>query len=78
MKAMSASMTSIGWHVVGMTVFAWSLISFMGHSLGAARHRPNVVVILSDDQGWGDLSVNGNSNLATPHADSLAAEGQNS
>ena len=26
--------------------------------------KPNVVVILADDQGWGDLSVNGNTNLA--------------
>jgi arylsulfatase A-like enzyme len=34
-----------------------------------------VVVILSDDSGWGDLSVNGNTNLATPHVDSLARDG---
>ena len=38
-------------------------------------HRPNVLVILTDDQGWGDLSLNGNKNLRTPHIDSLAAEG---
>jgi arylsulfatase A-like enzyme len=36
---------------------------------------PNVVVILADDQGWGDLSVNGNTNLSTPHIDSLARDG---
>ncbi|MFM8272389.1 MAG: sulfatase-like hydrolase/transferase [Gemmata sp.] len=41
----------------------------------AAAERPNVVVILSDDQGWGDLSLNGNSNLRTPHVDSLATDG---
>ena len=28
--------------------------------------KPNVVVFLTDDQGWGDLSMNGNSNLETP------------
>ncbi|HOX56060.1 MAG TPA: arylsulfatase [Candidatus Paceibacterota bacterium] len=33
------------------------------------------MVILADDQGWGDLSVNGNSNLATPRIDSLAKDG---
>jgi arylsulfatase A-like enzyme len=33
------------------------------------------VVILTDDQGWGDLSVNGNGNLATPNVDALAREG---
>lgn len=37
--------------------------------------RPNVVVILTDDQGWGDLSINGNTNLATPHLDSIAKDG---
>lgn len=37
--------------------------------------RPNIIVILTDDQGWGDLSVNGNSNLSTPNIDSLAADG---
>jgi arylsulfatase A-like enzyme len=37
--------------------------------------RPNVIVFLSDDQGWGDLSVHGNTNLATPQIDSLAREG---
>ena len=41
----------------------------------AETPRPNVVVILSDDQGWGDLSLNGNSNLSTPHIDSLARDG---
>ena len=37
--------------------------------------QPNVVVILTDDQGWGDLSLNGNSNLTTPRIDSLAKDG---
>ncbi|WP_406700515.1 arylsulfatase [Singulisphaera sp. Ch08] len=41
----------------------------------AAAKPPNVVVILSDDQGWGDLSVHGNVNLKTPHIDSLARDG---
>ena len=37
--------------------------------------RPNIVVFLSDDQGWGDFSLNGNSNLSTPNVDRLAADG---
>jgi len=43
--------------------------------VGAADPRPNVVVILADDQGWGDLSVHGNTNLSTPGIDSLARDG---
>lgn len=41
----------------------------------ASGDRPNILVILTDDQGWGDLSVNGNTNLRTPHVDSLAKDG---
>src|SRR5205807_647645 len=37
--------------------------------------KPNIVIILADDQGWGDLSINGNSNLSTPNIDSLACTG---
>ncbi|MFO0930790.1 MAG: arylsulfatase [Gemmataceae bacterium] len=37
--------------------------------------RPNVVVVLTDDQGWGDLSIHGNSNLRTPHLDALGRDG---
>ena len=40
-----------------------------------AQNRPNIVVILSDDQGWGDLSINGNKNLRTPNIDKLAKQG---
>src|SRR5512140_587224 len=41
----------------------------------AAPRHPNIVVILADDQGWGDLSIHGNTNLSTPHIDSLARDG---
>ena len=43
-------------------------------SICGAEH-PNVVVFLTDDQGWGDLSINGNRNLATPNIDSIGKEG---
>ena len=43
-------------------------------SFSQAKH-PNIVVILTDDQGWGDLSINGNSDLSTPNIDSLARDG---
>ncbi|MDD7985020.1 arylsulfatase [Lentisphaera marina] len=43
----------------------------------AKREKPNVIVILTDDQGWGDLSMNGNLDMATPHIDSIAKNGAN-
>ncbi|MEM1443812.1 MAG: arylsulfatase [Verrucomicrobiota bacterium] len=36
---------------------------------------PNVVIFLADDMGWGDLSIHGNTNLETPHIDSLGEDG---
>jgi arylsulfatase A-like enzyme len=41
----------------------------------AAAPQPNIVVILADDAGWGDFSINGNTNLKTPNIDSLARDG---
>lgn len=43
---------------------------------GAAADRPNIVVILADDLGWGDLRCyNPESKIPTPHLDRLAGEG---
>ncbi|NBP86833.1 MAG: hypothetical protein EBU54_17280 [Mycobacteriaceae bacterium] len=37
--------------------------------------RPNIVIILGDDLGWGDLSCYGQKKFATPNLDRLATEG---
>jgi len=54
-----------------------SLLSCSAPSTEAPSNerKPNIVIILSDDQGWGDLSVHGNTNLSTPNIDSLARDG---
>lgn len=41
----------------------------------AATERPNVILIMSDDQGWGDVGFNENTRIKTPHLDSMAAGG---
>jgi arylsulfatase A-like enzyme len=45
-----------------------------GLASAAAPRRPNVIVILTDDQGYGDFSWTGNPILKTPHTDRLAAQ----
>ena len=41
----------------------------------SAASRPNVIVFLADDAGWGDYSVSGNRQVDTPCIDSLAYDG---
>src|SRR5436305_14525545 len=47
-----------------------------GPAAGAEPARkPNVVLILADDLGYGDLGCYGATDVRTPHLDRLAAEG---
>ncbi len=50
------------------------LVLLFPGSTAAAQDRPNVVYILVDNWGWGDVSVQGSS-VPTPRIDELAAEG---
>ena len=40
-----------------------------------ASKQPNIVLIMSDDQGWGDVGFNGHKELLTPNLDAMAAGG---
>jgi arylsulfatase A-like enzyme len=42
---------------------------------GQSRRPPNVVVIVADDLGYGDLGIHGCKDIPTPHIDSLARNG---
>ncbi len=37
--------------------------------------RPNIIVILADDMGWGDIGLNGASLMKTPNIDRIGREG---
>ncbi len=39
------------------------------------RRRPNVVIILADDMGYGDLSAYGSQLVETRHIDSIGTDG---
>ena len=59
----------------------WMLILLTSTFTGFAEEqhrktkRPNVVVMLSDDQGWGDFGFQGNRNFQTPNLDHLCNTG---
>src|SRR5690554_6414153 len=58
-----------------ITFLAASLLLSLLATSSPAAEKPNIVMILTDDQRWGDLSIHGNTNLATPHIDRLAQDG---
>ena len=54
---------------------AWALLPWLALSGdGAGEERTNLVLFVSDDQGYGDFSHAGHGALETPHLDRLAAE----
>ncbi|MDR1202587.1 MAG: arylsulfatase [Tannerellaceae bacterium] len=44
-------------------------------TIHAQNEQPNIIVIMADDQGWGDLSFNNNQSVCTPNIDRIAKEG---
>jgi len=40
-----------------------------------AEQKPNIILCMADDQGWGDVGYNGHPYLKTPNLDALSAEG---
>jgi uncharacterized sulfatase len=55
--------------------FALVAITAFCGSLFASEAKPNILFILTDDQGWATLGCYGNTAVPTPHLDRLAAEG---
>ncbi|MBT8305508.1 MAG: arylsulfatase, partial [Maribacter sp.] len=58
-----------------------SLFLIFGFVIGSVFHinaqkneRPNVIIIITDDQGYGDLGYTGNPHVKTPNIDAFAAE----
>src|SRR2546421_9318996 len=52
------------------SAFSFVLCLTMAHAA-----RPNYVIILTDDQGYGDLGCFGSTTIRTPRLDRLASEG---
>jgi arylsulfatase A-like enzyme len=49
---------------------------FLATALAAlSAERPNILLIMTDDQGWGDITSHGNDKIETPVMDSIAAAG---
>ena len=60
---------------LSIPVLACGLALVAVGSSPAAGPQPNVIILLADDLGWGDLSCYGGKLAATPHLDRMAKEG---
>ena len=55
--------------------FAATLLLFVSAQVSSGAERPNVIFVLADDLGYGDLGSYGQSVIQTPQLDRMAAEG---
>ena len=59
----------------GLVALSLAALAFIPRGEESPASRPNVIVILADDLGYGDLSVYGQKKYQTPRLDQMAAEG---
>ncbi|MGH7944423.1 MAG: sulfatase family protein [Opitutaceae bacterium] len=58
-----------------LTVLCGWLFATLALVQAAADNKPNVIVFLADDEGYGELGCQGNQEIPTPHIDSIARNG---
>jgi arylsulfatase A-like enzyme len=58
---------------IGLLVFA--VVGMMPARAAEPVRRPNVIIFLADDLGYGELGMQGNKEIPTPHIDSIAKAG---
>lgn len=57
-----------------ITVAAILILAFAGSVFAQEKIQPNVIIIMADDQGYGDLGITGNPHIKTPVIDKFASE----
>ena len=67
-------MHCVNWRDLSLLPMLFSMLIGQALPLYAAQ-KPNVILIMTDDQGYGDLACHGNPIIHTPHLDKLHSEG---
>ncbi len=61
--------------LIGRFLKCLLLITALLGALNSASERPNIILLMADDLGWGDVGFNGGEIIQTPHLDAMAAAG---
>lgn len=61
--------------LAGAGAVAVAATPYLGGVIAGAERRPNVIVILADDQGYAELGVQGGKDIPTPNIDTIAKNG---
>ncbi|MBE0654630.1 MAG: sulfatase-like hydrolase/transferase [Bacteroidales bacterium] len=67
-------MTTFSYSLFGISVFSVVFPSCV-HKNQVTSKNPNIVIIFTDDQGYGDLGSFGATGYQTPNLDRMASEG---
>lgn len=62
-------------HRISFTFSLCALLFLVNSLLLAQKPQPNIIVLLADDLGYGELGCQGNPEIPTPHIDSIAKDG---
>lgn len=67
--------------VHGMRALCWAILAVTAACAAVPTTadirpaKPNVILVMADDLGWGDVGFNGGQDIATPHLDAMAVSG---
>ena len=61
-------------YIAPVALYVWSFIGLASSKVLVAP-KPNIIVVMADDMGWGDSATYGHKKIKTPNLDKLAAQG---